>query len=215
MEFCGLPKEGHRGESFPRGMALGKPCIADSGNGKGRVCLRQSFRLFALMGILKISPSTLLPVRCIKAPMAGKKTEDKAVGMSRGGRNTKIHALVDGLGNPLALMLSSGNDHDSVHAVALLEQVDIEDSNILGDKAYGAQAIRDYIISQNATYTIPPKSDVKNPWPVDWYTYKERHLVECFFQKLKWFLRIFTRYDKLDASFLAFVYISAIAILLK
>ena len=147
--------------------------------------------------------------------MAGKKTEDKAVGMSRGGRNTKIHALVDGLGNPLALMLSSGNDHYSVHAVALLEQVDIEDSNILGDKAYGAQAIRDYIISQNATYTIPPKSDVKNPWPVDWYTYKERHLVECFFQKLKWFLRIFTRYDKLDASFLAFVYISAIAILLK
>ena len=45
--------------------------------------------------------------------------------------------------------------------------------------------------------------------------YKERHLVECFFQKLKWFRRIFTRYDKLDASFLAFVYVAAIVILLK
>ena len=147
--------------------------------------------------------------------MVGKKTEDKAVGISRGGRNTKIHTLVDGLGNPLAFRLSSGNDHDSVHAVPLLDKVSIEGSNILGDKAYGAQAIREYIVSHDATYTIPPKCDVKDPWPVDWYTYKERHLVECFFQKLKWFRRIFTRYDKLDASFLAFVYIGAIAILLK
>lgn len=135
--------------------------------------------------------------------------------MSRGGRNTKIHALVDGLGNPLVFMLSSGSDHDSVHAVPLLSQVQIQGSNILGDKAYGAKAIREYIVSQNATYTIPPKSDANNPWPVDWYTYRERHLVECFFQKLKWFRRIFTRYDKLDSSFLAFIYIAAIAILLK
>lgn len=126
---------------------------------------------------------------------------------------------MDGLGNPLAFLLSSGNDHDSKHAVFLLSQVNIEGSNILGDKAYGANAIRDYIDSQEAFYTIfytiPPKSDVSDPWPVDWYTYKERHLIECFFQKLKWFRRVFTRYDKLDTSFLAFVYIAAIAILLK
>jgi len=70
----------------------------------------------------------------------GKKTENKAVGVSRGGRNTKIHALVDGLGNPLAFLLSSGNDHDSKHAIPLLSQIDIEGSNILGDKAYGAKA---------------------------------------------------------------------------
>ena len=148
-------------------------------------------------------------------PMAGKKSETKAVGVSRGGRNTKIHTLVDGLGNPLAFLLSSGSDHDSRHAVSLLSQIDIKGSNILGDKAYGAKAIRDYIDSQNAVYTIPPRSDVKDPWPVDWYTYKERHLIECFFQKLKWFRRVFTRYDKLDTSFLAFVYIAAISVLLK
>ena len=147
--------------------------------------------------------------------MAGKKLGDKAVGVSRGGRNIKIHALVDGLGNPLAFLLSSGNDHDSKYAVSLLSQIDIEGSNILGDKAYGARTIRDYIDSQSAVYTIPPQSNVSNPWPIDWYTYKERHLVECFFQKLKWFRRVFTRYDKLDVSFLAFVYIAAIAILLK
>ena len=146
--------------------------------------------------------------------MAGKKSENKAVGVSRGGRNTKSHALVDGLGNPLAFLLSSGNDHDSRYAVPLLSQIDIEGSNILGDKAYGANAIREYIDSQGAAYTIPPQSNVSNPWSVDWYTYKERHLVECFFQKLKWFRRVFTRYDKLDTSFLAFVLVAAIVILL-
>jgi len=67
---------------------------------------------------------------------------------------------------------------------------------------------------QGAGYVIPPQSNISEPWPVDWWLYKERHLVECFFQKLKWFRRIATRYDKLDASFLAFVYLASIAILL-
>ena len=78
----------------------------------------------------------------------------------------------------------------------------------------GAKTIRAYICEQGASYVIPPQSNVSEPWPVDWWLYKERHLVECFFQKLKWFRRIATRYDKLDVSFLAFVYIAAIAILL-
>ena len=155
------------------------------------------------------------PARYIKALTARKKPENKAVGVSRCGRNTKIHALADGLGNPPAFLLSSGNDHDSKHAIPLLSQIDIDGGNILGDKAYGAKAIRDYIASQESSYTIPPKSDVSDPWPVDWHIYKEWHLVECFFQKLKWFRRIFTRYDKLDASFLTFVHLAAIAILLK
>ena len=61
---------------------------------------------------------------------------------------------------------------------------------------------------------IPPQSNVSEPWPVDRWLYKERHLLECFFQKFKWFCRITGRYDKLDASFLAFVYLASIAILL-
>ena len=110
------------------------------------------------------------------------KAEDKAVGMSRGSKNTKIHTLVDGLGNPLAFMLSSGADHDSTHAVPLLRQIKNEGSNILGGKAYGAKAIREYITSQDASYTIPPRENGDTPWPVDWYTYKECHLIECFFK---------------------------------
>ena len=125
-------------------------------------------------------------------------------------KNRKIYAV-----SPLAFLLSPGNDHDSKYALPLLSQIKIDGSNIRGDTAYGAKAIREYINLQNAAYTIPPKSDVNHPWSVDWHIYKERHLVECFFQKLNWFRRIFTRYDKLDASFLAFVYVAAIVILLK
>ncbi len=146
--------------------------------------------------------------------MGGKKATDEAVGRTRGGLNTKLHAIVDGLGNPVEFMLSAGNDHDSLHAVELLERVKISDSKVLADRAYGAKTIRAYISEQGASYVIPPQSNVSDPWPVDWWLYKERHLVECFFQKLKWFRRIATRYDKLDSSFLAFVYIASIAILL-
>ena len=59
------------------------------------------------------------------------------------------------------------------------------------------------------------EANTVNPWRCDWAIYKERHLVECFFQKLKWFRRVATRYDKLDSSFLAFVYLASIAILVK
>ena len=146
--------------------------------------------------------------------MAGKKTADKAVGRTRGGLNTKLHAIVDGLGNPVEFLLSAGKDNDCVHAIELLENVELCGSNVLADRAYGARSIREYISEHGVNYVIPPQSNVSNPWPVDWYLYKERHLIECFFQKIKWFRRIATRYDKLDASFLAFVYLAAIAILL-
>ena len=146
--------------------------------------------------------------------MVGGKTSDKAVGRTRGGLNTKLHAVVDGLGNPVTFLLSAGNDHDSIHAIELLDKVKISGSNVLADRAYGAQVVRAYISEHGASYVISPRSNISEPWPVDWHLYKERHLIECFFQKIKWFRRVATRYDKLDTSFLAFVYLAAIAILL-
>ena len=115
----------------------------------------------------------------------------------------------------MEFLLSPGNDHDSVHAIDLLSKTDISGSNVLGDKAYGAKAIRDFITAHGGMYTIPPQSNVKHPWEYDEWIYKERHLVECFFQKIKWFRRVATRYDKSDDAFLAFVYLAAITILLK
>ena len=93
----------------------------------------------------------------------------------------RLHTIVDGLGNPVEFLISAGNDADSKHAIDLLKKVDITKSNILGDKAYGSKEIRSYITENGESYTIPPKSNTKEPWACDYYLYKERHLVECFF----------------------------------
>ena len=77
--------------------------------------------------------------------------------------NTKIHAIVDGLGNPVEFLLTPGNEADSTHAISLLKKVDIKGSNILGDKAYGSEEIRKYITENGADYTIPPKSNKSFP----------------------------------------------------
>jgi transposase len=108
------------------------------------------------------------------------------------------------------LQLTGGNVHDSQPVLAMLDNLSIDGSNIIGDKAYSSKEIREYIKNQEATYTIPPKSNEKNPWNMDKHLYKERHLVECFFNKIKHFRRVSTRYDKLATSFLAFVFIASI-----
>ena len=91
-----------------------------------------------------------------------------------------------------------------------LSDVPLEGNIVLGDKTYGSKAIRDYITQEGASYCNPPKSNEKNPWECDWYIYKERHLVECFFQKLKLFRGVATRFNKLDRRFLAAVQLVSI-----
>ena len=113
------------------------------------------------------------------------------------------------------MQLSKGNLNDSILAIDVLSHVELTGVNVLGDKAYGTTAVREYITNQNATYTIPPKTNILEPWDCDWWVYKERHLIECFFNKLKHFRRVATRYDKLAVSFLAFVYVAAVFILSK
>jgi len=112
-------------------------------------------------------------------------------------------------------MLTGRQVHDSKAAIPILSQISIADSIIQADKALGSQEIRDYIVEQGATYAIPPKDSNPNPWECDLWQYKERHLVECFFNKLKNFRRVATRYDKLAGRFLSFVHLACVAILLR
>ena len=100
-------------------------------------------------------------------------------------------------------------------AVELLSRLDLTDSNVLADKAYGTNQILNYIQSADGEYTIPPKSNTVRPWLCDWHIYKDRHVIECFFQKLKWFRRIATSYDKRDDVFLAGIFLASALILLK
>ncbi|MCI5887636.1 MAG: transposase [Oscillospiraceae bacterium] len=98
--------------------------------------------------------------------------------MSRGGRSTKTHAVVDGLGYPLVLELTGGQVHDGVMMQNCLEQFDISGSTVLTDKAYGSRKNREYIANRDADFCILPKSNSVDPWHTDFYHYKERHL--CF-----------------------------------
>lgn len=135
--------------------------------------------------------------------------------MTRGGRNTKIHAVVDGLGNPLYVQLSGGQVNDIVIAPDLISNINIENSILMADKAYSSIDFRIKIEESGATYCIPCKENTKAPWKTDWWQYKERHLVECFFQKIKQYRRIATRYEKLATRFLAMVHLACIIIWLK
>lgn len=112
-------------------------------------------------------------------------------------------------------MLSAGQLHDVSYAEPVLSGVSISGSVVLADKGYDSAKLVVYIESRDAIANIPSRETNNQQRVCDWWLYKERHLVECFFQKLKNFRRVATRYDKRDDSFLAFVYLACIAILVK
>lgn len=86
------------------------------------------------------------------------------IGTSRGGKTTKLHAVVNDLGNLVYVQLSGGNVHDATVAADILTHVDVSNSTVLADKAYGMKDILDYLQVQDTDYAIPPKSNVCVPW---------------------------------------------------
>ena len=112
-------------------------------------------------------------------------------------------------------MLSEGQRNDINYAIPLLEQVDIKESDILADRGYDSNKLMDYIYAHGGEPTIPSRKAAKFDRYCDWHLYKERHLVENYFLKLKAFRRIATRYDKLASTFAAFICIASILIWLK
>ncbi len=135
------------------------------------------------------------------------------LGYSRGGFSSKIHVLVDGLGNPLRLLLSAGQKHEAPYAQALL--ADYEVAFVFGDKAYDADPILTTITEMDAQAVIPPKSNRKEQRDYDKELYKERHLVECFFNKLKQYRRCFSRFDKFARNYLSFLHFASALIWLR
>jgi len=126
---------------------------------------------------------------------------------------TKIHALVDALGNPVKLMLTAGQAHDLACAEQLIDGADPD--ALLGDKAYDADPLVDILTQRGITPVIPPKANRKSPRDCDFALYCERNLVERFFNKLKHFRAIATRYDKLARNFLAGIQLACAMILLN
>src|ERR1700737_3372938 len=124
------------------------------------------------------------PAQCWRS----KKNGPQAIGRSRGGLTTKIHALVDALGNPVELMLTPGQDHDLTCAEPLIENADPE--ALIGDKAYDADPFVETLTQRGITPVIPPKANRNIKRECDFALYCERNLVERFFNLLKHFRAI-------------------------
>jgi len=86
---------------------------------------------------------------------------------------------------------------------------------LLADKSYDANALRQTVNRQGAWANIPPKTNRKDPICFSKYLYRQRNLVERFFNKIKHYRRIATRYDKLDENYLAALKLVAVRICLK
>ncbi len=140
--------------------------------------------------------------------------EDQAIGRSKGGLSTKIHAMVDALGNPLAFFLTAGQAHDLEGADALLPQMQAD--TLLADKAFDAdERVIEPLLAAGKKLVIPPKSNRKLQRLYDKEMYKARHLMENFYCKLKQYRAIATRYDKTARNFLAAIHLAAAVIWLN
>jgi transposase len=136
------------------------------------------------------------------------------MGRSRGGLTTKIHAVVDAEGRPIALALTPGQTHDSQMAQPMLDVLD-QGSILLADRAYDTNALRALAAEKKAWANIPPKRNRKEAFAFSPWVYRQRNLVERFFSKLKNFRAIATRYDKDPLNFLAAIKIAAARIWIK
>ena len=136
------------------------------------------------------------------------------MGRSRGGLTTKIHALVDANGLPVRLKLSAGQAHHARSGLSLLEGLEAGQV-LLADRAYDNGYIREAAESRGAWPNIKPLSCRAKPPPFSAFLYKERNLVERFFNKLKHFRAVSTRFEKSATNYLNLVKLASIKIWLR
>lgn len=115
------------------------------------------------------------------------------IGVSRGGKTTKIHALVNENFQLITFELSGGNIHDSEIAIKLLSKITLAGKKVLADKAFCSEEIRNYISQHEAVSCIPDKSNSVHLHGFDKELYKALNIIERFFQRIKNFRHIATR----------------------
>ena len=133
---------------------------------------------------------------------------EQALGTSRGGRTSKIHALTDGKGRPRVLILTAGNINDITVAAQLIERAG-PIRKLLADKAYDANHLRRLLAKRRIKAIIPSTTSRNRPIAYDATAYKERNRIERFWCRLKDWRRIATRYDKLGRNYLSGAYLAA------
>ena len=135
--------------------------------------------------------------------------KEQEIGSSRGGKNTKVHVLINDRMQLLKVILTGGQIHDSEPALALLSGVELGGKKILADKAYSCEQIRLFIAEHGVVACIPDKANYRIKHDFDSELYKQRNIVERFFQRIKNYRHVATRYDKLAFCFENFVLLAA------
>jgi len=136
------------------------------------------------------------------------------VGRSRGGLTTKIHARVDGQGRPIQILITPGQAHDLTGADVLLANLK-RGTVVIADKAYDADRLRQHLKSCGAIANIPNMIRRKRRFRWTKAIYRQRNLVERFFNKLKHFRAIATRFEKHDANYLALLKLASAKIWMR
>ncbi len=136
------------------------------------------------------------------------------MGRSRGGLTTKIHPVVDANGNPFHLKLTEGQAHDGRSADDMLDSVG-RDQTLLADRAYDSDALRNTLAERGAKANIKPMPNRVNIPKFNKKLYRKRNLVERFFNKLKHFRAVATRFEKHDANYLALVKLASARIWMR
>jgi transposase len=136
------------------------------------------------------------------------------MGRSRGGLTTKIHAVVDANGLPVTLKLTAGQAHDGRSAADMLDSV-AAGQTLIADRAYDSDAMRQTLAARGAWANVKPMPGRVNIPPFSPYLYRFRNLVERFFNKLKHFRAVATRFEKHDANYLALVKLAAARIWMR
>lgn len=133
------------------------------------------------------------------------------IGLTKGGRNTKLHAICDAQCRPLVLMLTPGNVHDCKVAEACLSAL-APTSYVVADKGYDSKALRDWLTKRGTEPVIPPRANRKVQYQYNKAIYRERNVIERMFCRLKDWRRIATRFDRNIKNFMAAVAIAVIVI---
>ena len=139
--------------------------------------------------------------------------DEQALGRSRGGFGTKLHGSCNGLGPPVELVLTAGQESDIGQADALL--AGHEPEAVVADKGYDKKELVARIAARGAEAVIPTQKNRKEQRDVDPPLYRERNVVERFWARAKQFRRVATRYEKKAANVLAFAWVAALVVMME
>jgi transposase len=138
--------------------------------------------------------------------------DGQALGRSRGGSSTKLHLRCDARGLPLAIVLTPGRTHEARAFDALVEDLAPGARRLIGGTGHDAARLRQELLVRGVLPVIPANPVRTEPAPLDRELHRLRNRVERLVNRLKRFRAVATRYDKLAASYLAFVQLAAIQI---